>query len=128
MGIVDDIVHGFVRAVRKDAGKLWLPVLLAMAGGLAGTAGAAFLTAWAYLTLSMTVGHRPAALLIGLGLTLLAAGLLALAKARLSKKTPASPPVDQTEAPATGVADLASQIVFTAAFVLARSLGEGKRD
>jgi high-affinity Fe2+/Pb2+ permease len=101
--------------------------LLALAGGLTGAAGAAFLTAWAYLTLSSAVGQAAASLLIGLGLTVLAAGLLVLARKRFTKKTASDPPVSQPAAPAIVETDLASQIAFTAAFVLARNLGKGRR-
>jgi ABC-type nickel/cobalt efflux system permease component RcnA len=128
MGIVDDVVHSIGRDVRKDAGKLLVPILLALAGGLTGAAGAAFLTAWAYLTLSSAVGQAAASLLIGLGLTVLAAGLLVLARKRFTKKTASDPPVSQPAAPAIVETDLASQIAFTAAFVLARNLGKGRRD
>jgi high-affinity Fe2+/Pb2+ permease len=128
MGIVDDVVHSIGRDVRKDAGKLLVPILLALAGGLTGAAGAAFLTAWAYLTLSSAVGQAAASLLIGLGLTVLAAGLLVLARKRFTKKTASDPPVSQPAAPAIVETALASQIAFTAAFVLARNLGKGRRD
>ncbi|TDK51446.1 phage holin family protein [Antarcticimicrobium luteum] len=128
MGIVDDAVHSIGRNVRMDARRLLLPILLTLAGGLTAAAGVAFLTAWAYLTLSIAVGQGPASLLIGLGLTILAAVLLVLARNRFTKKTLTDPPVSQPAAPATGATDFASQIAFTAAFVLARHLGEGKRD
>lgn len=128
MGIVDDIVHSIVRDVRKDAGDLLVPTVLALAGGLTAAAGAAFLTAWAYLTLRSAVGQGPASLLIGLGLTILAAVLLVFARNRFAKRALTDPPVSRVSAPATGETDLASQVAFTAAFVLARYLGEGKRD
>jgi len=128
MGIVDDIVHSIGRDVRKDAGELLVPILLALAGGLTGAAGVGFLTAWVYLTLSIAVGQASAALLAGLGLAIVAAGLLFFAKNRLTKKTAANPPVSQPVATATGKAELASEFAFTAAFVLARYLGEGRRD
>lgn len=105
-----------------------LPILLALAGGLTGAAGMGFLTAWAYLTLSVAVGNGPAALLTGLGLTMLAVALLALARHRLSTPDLADPSVKHPKPPAKDQADVASQIAFTAAFVLARYLGEGKRD
>lgn len=129
MGIVvDDIMRSIGRDVRMDADKLLLPGLLALAGGLTGAAGAAFLTAWAYLAHSVAVRRGPAALLTGLGLTILAVGLLALARNRRSKPDLAEPPVKQPKAPAPHAADVASQIAFTAAFVLARYLGEARRD
>ncbi|MBN8292098.1 hypothetical protein JI664_09000 [Rhodobacter sp. NTK016B] len=105
-----------------------LPIVLALAGGVTGAAGAAFLTTWAYLTLSVVVGYGPAALFTGFGLTVLAAGLLVLARNRFTKKTASDPPVSRPVATATGKADLASEFAFTAAFVLARYLGEGRRD
>ena len=128
MGIVDDVAHNIGQNVRTDARRLLLPTVLALAGGLTGAAGVAFLTAWAYLTLSIAVGQASASLLIGFGLTILAAVLLVLARNRFTKKTLTDPPVSQPAAPATGETDFASQIAFTAAFVLARYLGEGKRD
>ncbi len=128
MGIVDDIVHRIGQDVRMDARKMLVPALLVLAGGLTGAAGVGFLTAWAYLTLSVAVGYGPAALLTGLGLTVLSVGLLALARNRLSKHELADPSVTQPKAPANDSADVASQIAFTAAFVLARHLGKGKRD
>lgn len=128
MGVFDGIAHSIGREVRRDVGKLLVPVLVALIGGLIGTTGAAFLTAWAYLTLSVKLGHGPAALLIGLALTVLAAVLLGLARHRLTKKIAADPPVSQQVAPTTGEADFAAEVAFTAAFVLARYLGEGSRD
>lgn len=128
MGIVDDIVHSIGRDVRMDARQIVWPVLLALAGFLTGAAGMGFLTAWAYLILSLTVGYGLAALLTGLGLTLLAVALLALARNRLSKPDLEDASVKQPAAPAADAADVASQIAFTAAFVFARYLGEGTRD
>ena len=128
MGFVDDVVHSIGRSVRKDARHLMVPMQLALAGGLTGAAGVAFLTAWAYLMLIRAVGQASAAFLIGLGLTVLAAVFLVLAGNRFAKKTQTDPPVSQPAAPAIGETDLASQIAFTAAFVLARNLGKGRQD
>jgi FtsH-binding integral membrane protein len=128
MGIVDDIVHSIGRSVRKDARHMLRPTLLALAGGLIGAAGGVFLTAWAYLTLSMMLGQASASFLLGLGLTILALGLLALARKRLSEKPPADPPLTRPRTLATGNADFASQMAFTAAFILARYLNDSKRD
>jgi len=128
MGIVDDVVHSIGRSVRKDAGELLVPILLALAGVLAAAAGVAFLTAWAYLTLSSAVGQGPASLLIGLGLTILALGVLALARNRLTQTIRLDPPVTQPETSAPSEAEFASQIAFTAAFILARYLKQSKRD
>jgi high-affinity Fe2+/Pb2+ permease len=128
MGIVDDILHSIGRNVRREVRPMLLPIMLALAGGLTAAAGMAFLTAWAYLTLSIVIGQGPASLLIGLGLTILAAVLLVFARNRFAKRALTDPPVSQPAAPATGETGLASQVAFTAAFVLARSLGEGRRD
>lgn len=128
MPLVHDIVQSIGRSVRKDARPLLVPILLALAGGLTGAAGVAFLMAWAYLMLSVAVGQVSASLLIGLGLTVLAAILLLFAKNRFTKKTLTDPPVSRPAAPAVGDNDFASQMAFTAAFVLARNMGEGRRD
>lgn len=119
MDVVDDIVPRLGRDLRRDAGKLLLPVLRAVAGGLTGAAGAAFLTAWAYFTLRVVVGYGPAALSTGLGLTVLAAGLPGRARHRLTKKTAADLPVPQPVAPATAKANFAAKSAFTPAFVFA---------
>jgi hypothetical protein len=73
-----------------------------------------------------------AALLLGVGLTLLA-GILPVvskwrpSKWRLSKHGTAAAATPRTPAPEDGGGDGASLIAFTAAFVLARFLTEGGR-
>jgi predicted lipid-binding transport protein (Tim44 family) len=126
MGILDDMVHSIARNVRMDIRKLLSPVLLALAGGLIGATGIGFLTAWAYLTLSAAVGHGSAALLIGLGYLMLSAGLVFLANRQLAKHDPGDPSRKQPSAQGKEATDAASEIAFTAAFVLARYLGAGK--
>ncbi|MDP2780933.1 hypothetical protein [Devosia sp.] len=128
MGILDDIVHSIGRNVRMDIRKLLLPVLLALAGGLIGATGVGFLTAWAYLTLGAAIGHESAALLIGLGYLMLSAGLVFLAHRQLSKHDPGDPSRKQPGVQRKEATDAASEIAFTAAFVLARYLGAGKRN
>ena len=128
MGIVDDVVHSIGRSVQKDARHLLVPTLLALAGVLAGAAGVAFLTVSAYLMLSVVVGQASAAFLIGLGLTVLAVGLLAVARNRFKQATQLDPPVTQPETSAPSEAEFTSQIAFTAAFVLARYLKQSRRD
>ena len=128
MGIVDDVVHSIGRSVRKDARHLLVPTLLALAGVLAGAAGVAFLTVSAYLMLSIVVGQASASFVIGLGLTVLAAVFLVLAGNRFAKRALTDPPVSRPVAPAPGETGLASQIAFTAAFVLARYLKPSRRD
>jgi hypothetical protein len=128
MGIVDDVVHSIGRSVRKDARHLLVPTLLALAGVLAGAAGVVFLTVWAYLMLSIVVGQASASFLIGLGLTVLAVGLLAVARNRFTQTKQFDPYVTKPETSAPSETDLASQIAFTAAFVIARNLGKGRQD
>jgi predicted lipid-binding transport protein (Tim44 family) len=128
MAGVEDIAHRLGRDVRTEATQMLVPTLLALAGGMLGTAAAAFLIAWAYLTLSAALGQGAAALLVGLGLAILAGGLLALARNRLSSKTPPEPAPAQAQPAAPGAVDLASEVAFTAAFVLARYMGADKRD
>lgn len=121
------MAHRLGRALRRDAGRVLVPVLLALAAGLTGLAAAGFLVASAYLALSAALGHGPATLLTGLGLAILALGFLALARNRLSRRNADDPPLTQPEQPAAGKSDLAARVAFTAAFVLARSLGKDKR-
>ncbi|WP_435259939.1 phage holin family protein [Thioclava sp. FR2] len=128
MGILDEMVHSIGRDVRMDVRKLLLPVLLALAGGLIGATGVGFLTAWAYLTLGAAIGHGSAALVIGLGYLVLSAGLVLLAQRQLSKHDPDDPSMKQPGAQGKEATDAASEIAFTAAFVLARYLGKEKRD
>lgn len=126
MGILDDMVHGIARDVRMDLRTLLLPVLLALTGGLIGATGVGFLTAWAYLLVGAAVGYGSAALLIGLGYLLLSVGFVSLARRQLSKHDPGDAARKQPGARGTEATDAASEIAFTAAFVLARYLGAGK--
>lgn len=133
MGIVDAIMHAIRKDARMGAGKLQLPFLLTLAGGVAGAAGAVFLTTGTYLTLSVTFGPGPAALLTGLGLTILAVGLLALASNRRAtmgrvKANGTDPAAKAAMAAAGDSSDMASQIAFTTAFVLARYISESKKE
>jgi high-affinity Fe2+/Pb2+ permease len=111
-----------------DVRKLLLPVLFALAGVLSATAGMAFLTAWAFLVLGSAMGQGPAALLIGFGYVLLSVGLVFLARRLLSEPAQDDlsnrPPAACTKE----AGDAVSQIAFASAFVLARYLGENKRD
>lgn len=128
MALVDDIVHRAARDVRMDVRKMILPGMLALAAGLSGAAGMGFLTAWAYLALAAAIGHGPAALLVGLGHVLLSAGLVFVARRVLSKPAPDDASKKTPGPHGNEAGDAASQLAFTAAFVLARYLGEKKRD
>jgi hypothetical protein len=124
MAIVDGIVH----RIGRDARAMLMPALLALAGGVTGVAGLGFLAASAYLALDAVIGHGMAALLMGTGLALLSFGLVVLARRQMSQHGPADPkgktPADQEKA----ASDTASQIAFSTAFILARYLGEDRRD
>ncbi|WP_162561607.1 phage holin family protein [Yoonia vestfoldensis] len=121
-------MRGVTRAFRKDAGRLLRSALLALAGGLTAAAGLAFLTVSGYLVLCLALGPGPAAFLIGVGLLVLAGGLLTLAGNRPANKTAAAPLPPQPAASATHETDFASRMAFTAAYVMARYLGAGRRD
>ena len=105
-----------------------MPALLTLAGGVTGVAGLGFLAASAYLALDAVMRHGMAALLTGSGLALLSLGLVVLTRRQMSQQGPADPagktPADQEKA----VSDTAPQIAFATAFVLARYLGEDRRD
>ena len=125
MGLVGNAAKNLGRDVRKGAGKLFVPVALALTAGLAALLGAGFLTASAYLGLARVVGPAPATLLLGLGFALVAGGLFALARRPLPK----ADPVQEPPAPiGAGTSDVASLIGFTLAFVLARTIAKAKRD
>ncbi len=123
----DDTVHGVARIAHGGACKLLALFVLGLSGYLIGVAGIGFLTAWAFLSLSMALGEGSAALLIGLGLTLLGAGVLTLFW-RCSKPAPADVPQSRPAAPQADMDDAPSLIAFTAAFVLARYLTGEMRD
>jgi hypothetical protein len=126
-GVFDSTLREVGRNVRNGALKLVLPTLLVVAGGLTGAVGLGFLTAWAYITLSTTVGQGPAALLIGLGLMLLAGGRLVMARKRLQTRDQEDLSLNQPIAGSSEVSDAASFMAFAAAFVLARYVVGGKR-
>jgi hypothetical protein len=116
MQIADDLRAG----VRKRL----VPVMIAGVAGLAGCIDAAFLTAFAYTELAIAYGQGGAAFVLGCGFVALAAVLLALSRRSRAAAEPVKPP----EKPASAANDNAAQIAFTVAFVLARHLGESRRD
>lgn len=125
--LFDDAVHGAARFARGGACKLLALFMLGLSGYLIGVAGIGFLTVWVFLSLSMALGKGYAALLIGLGLTLLGAGVLALFW-RWSKPAPVDVAQSRPAAPQADMDDAPSLIAFTAAFVLARYFTGEKRD
>lgn len=89
-------------------------------------AGLGFVTTWLFMTLSLELGPRWAALLIGLGLIFLAAALLAIAAKDSFKPTPKCAPTIPPETLGTSASDGTAIVAFTAAFVLARYLTKRK--
>lgn len=123
---LDDTLSCVARAARAGLRKLLLLALLCLSGLLIGAAGIGFLTTWAFMTLSMVLGPRPALLLTGLGLMLVAGCLLGLVRL-LSKPDPAVAPDSPPVAAVADANNAASLVAFTAAFVLGRYLKDGKR-
>ena len=113
------------RAARESARKLLLPLVLGLSAALIMLVGSGFLLASAFITLAAAWGPAMAALSLGLGLTVLAAVLMLIAKTQMSRKavaTARTPPPVAADADRDG----ASLVAFTAAFVLGRYL-TGKR-
>jgi hypothetical protein len=127
MSSVGDLAHSLGRDVRNEARKAMIPLLLGLAAFVAGSAGMGFLTVWAYLALSVAMGPQTASLVIGLGFLSLAAGALLFARWRPSRRSAQNPPEVRAEVPASETPDAVSLVAFTAAFVLARALGDRKR-
>lgn len=119
---LQDTLRGVEGSARDAAQKVIWRLTFGISVGLIGLAGLGFLAASAYLTLSSAVGLTLAALIIGVGLILLAGGLLLLSKRSSSKPAPEDAGKATPVASRTGGANLAPTIAFTAAYVLARYL------
>jgi len=122
-----DTMHGMAR---DGVQKLLLLILLGLSAFLIGTAGFGFLIACGFLMLSTAWGAELAALALGLGLTLLAVVLGIWVKRHWWNTARTMAP--ETDAPAAKTPedagrDAASQVAFTAAFVLGRYLIGGGR-
>ena len=89
-------------------------------GCLIGAGAIGFLTASAFLALEAPLGPATAALAVGVALSVLAGGVLALARGRPPRPLPVATPRLAAEAPPPP--DAAALLAFTAAFVLARYL------
>ncbi|MBU0643170.1 MAG: phage holin family protein [Alphaproteobacteria bacterium] len=129
------LLHRAERDVKDGARKLLWSALAVVIAGLTAGVGVCFVLLWAYMTLSAEVGPRMASLVMGLGLILCAAVILALSahQARLERtKTPDPQPAPH-RAPKPAPSDpdietLPSLVAFTAAFVLARYLANRNAD
>jgi len=116
------VLSGASQDARVGARRAMRHGLALALGCLIGAGAIGFLTASAFLALEVTLGAATAALAVGVALSILAGGVLALARGRPPRPLPAgaAPPRLAVEAPPPP--DAASLLAFTAAFVLARYL------
>jgi hypothetical protein len=91
-------------------------------GCLIGAVGLGFLTAAAFLALEAPLGAAMAALVVGVALSILAGGVLALARGRPHAPAPAAGAAPRLAAEAPPLPDAVPLLAFTATFVLARYL------
>lgn len=108
--------------------KLVWTIAMGVMSCLIALGGIGFLTTWLFMTLSLEMGSRWAALLIGLILIFLAAIMLAVAAKVSFKPTVKVAPKNQHETSDTSASDGTAMIAFTAAYVLSRYLTGGKRN
>ncbi|MGJ8605468.1 MAG: hypothetical protein ACSHXH_15230 [Marivita sp.] len=123
-----DALRGGEGSARDAAQKVLWRLFLEISVGLIGLAGFGFITASAFLVLSASLGAALAALLTGLGLLLAAGGCVAIVKKPMPKQDHANAPNAAPSPSATDPAGVAATVAFTAAFVLARYLGDDKPD
>jgi hypothetical protein len=109
-----DAREGVRRVLRQT---LWVAL-----GGFVGVTGFGFLTASAFLAIKTASGATTAALLTGLALSLLAAGIMALTKDRPPPPRPSEAAMARPATPGPHPPDAAPLLAFTVAFVLARYL------
>lgn len=123
-----DAMRGLEGSARVAAQKVLWRLFLEISVGLIGLAGLGFITASAFLALSAVLGATLAALLTGIGLLFAAGGCVAIIKKPMPKQhlanAPNAPPIPS----ATDHTGVAATVAFTAAFVLARYLGDDKPD
>jgi fatty acid desaturase len=118
---VQDLMRGATSALRDALRR----AVLATFAGLIAAVGGAFLLWAAFIGLRMLMGPGLAALVIGLALLALAAGLLALrVQPKSVTPSPLPPKTDSPSAPPDRSADAATAAVFTAAFLLGRRLAD----
>lgn len=126
--LLKSIFRTAARDTKRRARALALKTALAAVGGLVALAGMGFLMAWLFMTLSLEIGPRWAALFIGLGLFGFA-GILLFIAANTGYRPPPRLTADNRSAGFDASAPDGSAVVaFTAAFVLARYLTAGKRN
>ena len=113
-GAALDVREGARRALRQT---LWVAL-----GGLIAATGLGFLTASAFLAIKTALGATTAALLTGLALSILGAGIMALTKNRPPAPRPSEAAMAQPVTPGPHRPDTAPLLAFTVAFVLARYL------
>jgi hypothetical protein len=113
-GAALDAREGASRALRQ---ALWVAL-----GGLIAATGLGFLTASAFLAIKTALGATTAALLTGLALSILGAGIMALTKNRPIAPRPSEAAMARLVSPGPHPRDAAPLLAFTVAFVLARYL------
>ena len=123
-----DAMRGVEGSARDAAQNLLWRLFLTVSVGLIGLGGFGFITASAFLALSASLGAAWAALSTGLGLLLAAGGCVAIVKKPMPKPHLANAPNAPSIPSATDPAGVATTVAFTAAFVLARYLGNDKPD
>lgn len=125
--VFDAFLQTAVRDAERRARRLMLITILGVASGVMAIAGIGFITAWAFLTLSVSMGAGLAALLIGLGLFGFAGAVLAFAVRLRSKPAPKLAAEHKSATADPGKPDAVAVIAFTAAFVLGRYLTRSDR-
>jgi hypothetical protein len=114
------VIRQILRPVQEAGRSLLIRAAMLSAAGFIGAVGCGFVLLAAYLGLRLLVGSELAALLVGVTLLAVAAGLAALGRGRV--KAPEAP-IPEPASPQ----DPVSMAVFTAAFVLGRYIaGRGR--
>jgi len=121
-GSIATALTGAAQDARNRARRAMRQGLALTLGCLIGAAGLGFLTASAFLALEASLGATTAALLVGLAISIVAGGILAVSRRRAERPLPAGwvPPPPAAQAPHPP--DAGPLLAFTAAFVLARYL------
>ena len=126
--LFDNMLGGVARDAKVGARRLLLAILLGLTGCFIAIVGFGFLMAWAFMTLSMALDPRSAALLMGLACFIVAGGVFGVL---LYKQPPKSAATEAPKAPpdtsGTETSEAASIAAFTAAFVLGRYLTRNGR-
>jgi hypothetical protein len=115
-------LRGAALDVREGARRALRQGLTLALGGLIAATGLGFLTASAFLAIKTAFGATTAALLTGLALSILGAGIMALSRNRPPPPRPSEAGTLRPVTPGPHPPDAAPLLAFTVAFVLARYL------